>query len=98
MPRRFGRALSGEHEVATVQYMRWRGVKNGALLALARDRFDVFITVDRGIPHEQNLRNETLAIIVLRAPTNDVEMLMNLVPKVREQLHGIRAGQVVIVQ
>ena len=54
MPRRFGRALS-EHEVETLQSMRWRGLKNGALLNRARDRFEVFITVDKGIPHQQNL-------------------------------------------
>lgn len=66
MPRRFGCALA-EHHVATVQSMRWRGLRNGALLNRARAEFDVFITVDRGIPFQQNLRNETLAIIVLRA-------------------------------
>lgn len=77
--------------------MRWRGVKNGALLALARGRFDAFITVDRGIPHQQNLKNESLAIVVLRAWTNDVDVLMNLVPKVHEILKTIQAGQVVIV-
>jgi len=90
--------MATEHEVATVQYMRWRGVKNGALLALARSRFDVFITVDRGIPHEQNLKNESLAIVVLRAWTNDVDVLMKLVPKVYEILKTIGPGQVVVVE
>jgi predicted nuclease of predicted toxin-antitoxin system len=33
MPRRFGRALLREHEVETIQSMRWRGLKNGALLS-----------------------------------------------------------------
>jgi len=96
MPRRFGRALT-EHHVATVQSMRWRGLKNGALLQRARGEFDVFITVDRGIPHQQNLKNETLAIIVLRAFSNDAEVLMALLPKTREVLRSIQPGEVVVV-
>lgn len=97
MPRRFGRALA-EHQVATVQSMRWRGLRNGALLNRARTAFDVFITVDRGIPFQQNLRNETLAIIVLRALSNDAEVLMALLPQVRTALSQIKAGEVIVVQ
>jgi uncharacterized RmlC-like cupin family protein len=97
MPRRFGRALP-EHQVATVQSMRWRGLKNGALLHRARAEFDVFISVDRGIPHQQNLRNETLAIIVLRAFSNDAEVLMALLPQVREVLSRIKTGEGVVVE
>ena len=97
MPRRFGRALS-EHDVATVQSMRWHGLKNGALLNRARGQFDIFITVDRGIPHQQNLTNESLAIIVLRAFSNDAEVLMALLPKVREVLGRIGPGEVVVVE
>jgi predicted nuclease of predicted toxin-antitoxin system len=97
MPRRFARGLA-EHHVATAQSMGWRGIKNGALLNRARREFDVFITVDRGIPHEQNLAKETLSIIVLRAWTNDVEILMGLLPKVREVLTRIQPGEIVVIE
>lgn len=99
MPRRFGRALAGEHEVATVQSMRWRGVQNGALLIRIRDaRFDVFVTVDRGIPFQQNLRNLEFAILVLRAPSNDTDVLLELLPRVRQTLAAIMPGQVVVLE
>jgi hypothetical protein len=43
------------HDVQTVQGRGWAGTKNGALLALAEPDFDVFLTADRNIPHQQNL-------------------------------------------
>jgi predicted nuclease of predicted toxin-antitoxin system len=43
---RLARNLAG-HEVKTARQMRWMTIKNGELLALAADAFDVFVTVDR---------------------------------------------------
>jgi hypothetical protein len=98
MPRRFGRALT-EHEVESVQSMQWRGVKNGALLQRIRNHsFDVFITIDRGIPSQQNLRDLSFATIVIRARTNDAEVIVSLVPRVREALQTIRPGDLVVLQ
>jgi hypothetical protein len=36
------------HEVNTARQMGWT-IKNGALLALASQQFDVFVTVDRNL-------------------------------------------------
>ncbi|MGB3516276.1 MAG: DUF5615 family PIN-like protein [Elainellaceae cyanobacterium] len=45
-----------KHDVKTVPQMGWAGVKNGQLLALAKQEFDVFITVDRNLSlHSDNL-------------------------------------------
>ena len=44
--RRLARDLPG-HDVSTVPQMRWAGIRNGDLLALADGQFDVFVTVDR---------------------------------------------------
>lgn len=46
--RRLAKDLEG-HEVKTVPQMGWAGIKNGALLTLAENEFDVFITVDRNL-------------------------------------------------
>jgi uncharacterized protein (DUF433 family) len=45
--------------------------------------------------HQQNLRSETLALIVLHARSNDAEVLMGFVPRVREALAAIQPGQVI---
>jgi len=51
---RFAREIIG-YEVKTVPQMRWAEVKNGKLLALAVEEFDVFVTVDRNLSFQQNL-------------------------------------------
>lgn len=55
LPHELRRELSG-HEVFTVQYMGWSGVKNGLLLGrAAKAGFDVMVTMDSGVPYQQNL-------------------------------------------
>ncbi len=38
-----------DYEIKTVPQMKWAGIKNGQLLALAQAEFDVFITVDQNL-------------------------------------------------
>ena len=60
------RALPG-HDVRSVPQMGWAGIKNGRLMALAEQQFDVFVTVDRNLSFQQNLPKFTIAVIVLHA-------------------------------
>jgi hypothetical protein len=77
--------------------MGWTGTKNGALLRLAENGFDVFITVDRNLTHQQNLQSTTLRIIVLVAPNNRLDALQILTPQVLSLLQTIKPGEVVHV-
>jgi len=50
--------IEGGHTVATTWYQVWSGLKNGALLTVAEEaRFDLFITADQELSHQQNLKN-----------------------------------------
>jgi putative NIF3 family GTP cyclohydrolase 1 type 2 len=81
--------------VRTVVEMGWGGVKNGALLALAAQGFDAFITVDKNLQYQQNLRALPLAVIVLDAQSNELTHLLALVPKLEETLADLpRCGLV----
>lgn len=82
------------HEVASVRRMQWRGVRNGELLQLASRRFDVMVTMDRHIQHQQNLPQFSIAVILLRAPSNNIEDLEPLVPALRVALHAAKSGAV----
>jgi len=56
VPRKFKDQLPG-HECHTVPEIGLAGKKNGELLFLAEKAgFQVFLTIDRGIEYEQNLR------------------------------------------
>ena len=62
------RNLLGQHEVVTVAYMGWAGLKNGELLRTAEDKgIDVLLTGDRTLDTEQNLTGRRLAIVAQSA-------------------------------
>ena len=91
VPRRLRGELPG-HDVRTVNEMGWSGVKNGPLLRLAAQEFDVFLTVDQGVEYQQNLVGLDLAIIVMVATSNDIDDLRPLMPRVRETLNSVSPG------
>lgn len=55
-----------QHEVRTVAQEGWDRLKNGELLAVAEAAgFDVLLTTDKNIRHQQNLSEKKIAIVVL---------------------------------
>ena len=46
--------MNNAGDVKTVVEIGWGEVKNGALLALAAKEFNVFLTVDKNLPYQQN--------------------------------------------
>jgi hypothetical protein len=68
-PKGLARALSG-HTVHTAQSQGWDTLDNGALLKAAEDAsFEVLVTTDRRIRHQQNLRARRVAVVVVTGST-----------------------------
>lgn len=93
---RLARGLPG-HEVTSVPRRGWAGIKNGQLLALAEQEFDVFITGDRNLSFQQNTTRFRMAVIVLTAASTKLEDTLPLMPEVMAQLAHCRPGQVIEV-
>jgi hypothetical protein len=86
------------HDVRTVPEIGWSGKKNGELLALmATHGFEVLITVDQNLRHQQNLQTASFAVMVLIAATNRLIDLVPLMPSARVALGSIGPGDVVEV-
>ena len=83
-----------DHKVTTVPRMGWAGKKNGELLALAEQQFDIFITTDQNLSFQQNLAKFDIAVLVLYAPMNRVVDLKLLVPEILDALPTAKIGQV----
>ena len=82
----------------TVQELGWDGTRNGALLSRAVVAgFGIFLTMDRSLEHQQHLPTVGLAIVLLRAPSNDIDDLRPLMPLVRDVLPTLVASRVVRV-
>ena len=97
LPHELRHELPG-HDVFTVHYCGWSGTKNGKLLALAaQENFDVFLTMDSGVQYQQNLASLPLAIVILSAPSNDIDDLRPLIPTPLNALGQVRPCSVVRV-
>jgi hypothetical protein len=54
------------HTVRTTTQQGWATLANGDLLAAAEAAgFDVFVTTDKNLPHQQNLTGRRIAIVVI---------------------------------
>ena len=85
------------HDVKTAGQMGWTTIKNGELLRLAADDFDIFVTVDRNLAFQQKLAAVSIAVIVLRARTNRLADLKPLVPNLLRALESARSGSVEVI-
>ena len=95
-PRKLRNDFGGEHEVWTVRDKGWLGKKNGELLKLMVEaEFEIFVTVDRNLPYQQNTENLPIPIVVLCASDNRRETLQQLIPKIFERLVEGNTGTVI---
>lgn len=86
------------HEVFTVAYMNWHGMKNGRLLNLAsRSGFDALLTLDAGIPYQQNLRDLPCAVVIIKAESNKLTDLQGILTKLLNSLSSLQPKAMVVV-
>jgi hypothetical protein len=79
----------------TVRWL-WGGLENGALLTAAENaKFDVLLTVDRGIEFQQDLRHRNIAILILCAKSIRLKDLLPHVATCLARLESIQPGQIV---
>jgi len=79
-------------QIFTVEELGWRGIENGALLDLMVGRFDVLVTADKNLPHQQNLAKRRLAALIL--PSNQIPLVIKLLAQIEEALNQISQGKV----
>ena len=82
------------HEVRTVSYVGWSGIKNGKLLRLVADsgQFDVLLTRDKNLPGQQQIETLTFAVVVLRAPSNKIADVRPVLPEFLRRIAEFQPG------
>ena len=73
-------------------------MKNGELLEAAGKNFDVLVTTDRGMPHQQNLSRFDLAVVVLEAKSNSYEDLASLMDRTNAALGEVVPGEATCIR
>lgn len=84
-------------EIMTVSEMGWAGKRNGELLRLAEEKFDVFLTVDQNLRYQQNLKVFKMAIILISVQSNRYQIIKPLIPKIRKTVHSVQPGQLICI-
>ena len=98
LPKDLARELPG-HTVKTVPQAGWASISNGKLLRLIRDsgKFDVFLTMDKNLPHQNKIRELPFAIVVLRAKSNRLEHVFPFAPMLLRRLAEFQRGHVYVL-
>lgn len=92
VPWPLNRALT-DHHCSTAQKEGWKSIKNGELLALAEPHFDLFLTSDKNLRHQQNLTGRRIAILELS--TNKLRPILAAAPLIAEAIAQIKPGDFV---
>jgi hypothetical protein len=84
-----------DHEVKTVHEMGWDTLKDGVLLQLAQERFDVFLTIDRSLEYQQNLGMFSLGFVVVQVPKNQISFFEQIRLELRAAVSAVNPGEVI---
>ena len=98
LPKDLARELTG-HAVKTVPQAGWASISNGELLRLIADsgRFDIFVTVDKSLPHQNKIKGLSFAIVMLRAKSNRLIHVNPFAPEILERAHEFKPGHVYVL-
>lgn len=85
------------HAVRTVSESGWRSSKDGLLLALAQDQFDVFVTIDGSLERQNNLKKLKLGFVVIRVPNNEIASYRPIFTQLKAAAEIVQPGEAVHV-
>lgn len=92
VPERFARFVAG-HEVTTVRaFFGTTDLDDGPVLDRLTTHVDAFVTVDKNLRFQQNLRGRPFRIVLLRTHSNALENLVPLAPALLVALTEMQPG------
>jgi predicted nuclease of predicted toxin-antitoxin system len=95
-PADFAAMLVG-HDTSNVHSHGWAGIKNGELLRRAYGVCEVFVTLDRNLEFQQNIKILPFGIVVVRARSNRIVDLTPHIPGILLAANQVGPGQAVTV-
>ena len=88
-----------EFEVFTVRELGLSGIKNGNLMAYCvENEFDILLTIDKNLMHQQNLDKFPVTIVVLHCFTSKIEELITFLPSFKLQVNTLQKHKAYIIE
>ncbi len=99
LPKRLKKDFA-DFEIFTVRDKDWNNKKNGELLELMlAEDFNILITFDQNLEHQQNFEKYPITVFVLIAENNTYQILSELVPNLKMELEKpLRVGAIKILK
>lgn len=92
------KTLFHDIDVKSVNDMKWSSLKNGELLKIASENnFDYFLTLDKNLQYQQNIRKTKIAIIIFDVSTSKIEEIKPLIPKFIKQINRFNKGEAYLI-
>src|SRR5271167_2811949 len=95
-PADFAALLVG-HDASNVHSHGWAGIKNGELLRRAHGVCEVFVTLDRNLEFQQNIKILSFGIVVVRSRSNRVIDLVPYISDILSAANQVGPGRVITV-
>src|SRR5207248_486751 len=87
-----------DHQAESVPLMGWAGIENGELLRKAAEAgFEVLVTMDSNMVHQQDVGRYAIALVALRARSNRLADTRPLMPALLALLPQIQPGTVIFL-
>jgi len=87
-----------DHQVESVPLIGWAGIENGELLRKTVEAgFDVLVTMDTNMVHQQNIGRYPIAVVALRAASNRLADTRTLMPALVSALPKVKPGTVMFL-
>jgi predicted nuclease of predicted toxin-antitoxin system len=95
--RKLKRSFDPQHTVVTAREHGWGGTSNDDLLHLASEEFDVLVTLDKNMQHQQHLPGYDLAVILISARSSQRSAIEPAMPEVNSLLKSVKPGRLYTV-
>ena len=82
----------------TVRKAGLAGFDNGDLLRRVEADFDILVTTDSNLVHQQHVANFDIAVIVLSKGFNRMKDLLPLMPSLLEAIPVIKSGTALVLK
>ncbi len=97
MDRKLRRWFDMDHAVTAVSERGWSSKRNGELLRVAQEEFDVLVTMDRNLEHQQNLSAFNIGIVLILARSNQRGEVVPIMSEVNRAVRNVKPGTLVKV-
>ena len=92
------RLLEQNHDASTAREMGWDGKKNGELLGLLTlSGFEVLITSDKNLIHQQNLDKFQVSVLLLNIKANRYPYIQPLLDNILQTLGSELTERFIII-